>query len=356
MTFMRTRSAMAWVAMVAVVAMMAGTTGLAGAQAPAAPGATAARPAQPALDTTPKEIPLWEHDIPGALGTAEADIPTLTIYPAARRASGTAVVVAPGGGYSALAMDHEGRQVAAFFNSMGVSAFVLKYRLGPKYHHPIELGDAQRAMRIVRSRAQSFGVVPTRIGMMGFSAGGHLASTAATHFDAGKPDAADAIDRVSSRPDFLILGYPVISSDPAIAHAGSFKNLLGENAGPEAAGRPVERSARDAGNAADVHLPDQRRHGGPGRERRPFLSRAAQGEGRGGNAHLRERAARRRALARRSGAEPLADPSHELAPGPGAAHEAVGPVARCRASPRLSTTTYTGSPAISRMNPQYTVS
>ncbi len=130
-------------------------------------------------------------------------------------------------------MDHEGRQVASFFNAMGVSAFVLKYRLGPRYHHPIELGDAQRAIRIVRSRAQELGVVPDRIGIMGFSAGGHLASTAATHFDAGKADATDAIDRASSRPDFLILGYPVISTDPAIAHAGSVRNLLGENPDPK---------------------------------------------------------------------------------------------------------------------------
>jgi acetyl esterase/lipase len=116
---------------------------------------------------------------------------------------------------------------------MGISAFVLKYRLGPRYHHPIELGDAQRAIRFVRSRAQEFGVPIDRIGMMGFSAGGHLTSTAGTHFDAGKPDAADPIDRVSSRPDFLILGYPVISFDPAIAHAGSVRNLLGDKPDPK---------------------------------------------------------------------------------------------------------------------------
>jgi acetyl esterase/lipase len=180
----------------------------------------------------PREMPLWENGAPGALGQAETDRPTVTFYPAARRASGTAVVIAPGGGYGALAMDHEGRQVAAFFNSMGVTAFVLKYRLGPRYHHPIELGDAQRAIRLARARAEEFGIVPTRIGMLGFSAGGHLASTAATHFDAGTPDAADPVDRAGSRPDFLILGYPVISSDPAIAHAGSFRNLLGDNPDP----------------------------------------------------------------------------------------------------------------------------
>jgi len=204
----------------------------AAAQTPPAP-APAGRGAQPGLNMVPEEIPLWEGGAPGALGTTDADKPTLTIYRASRRATGTAVVVAPGGGYQNLAMDHEGRQVAAFFNSMGVSAFVLKYRLGPKYHHPIELGDAQRAIRIVRSRAQEFGILPDRVGMMGFSAGGHLASTAGTHFDSGKADATDAIDRVGSRPDFLILGYPVISTDPAIAHAGSVKNLLGDNPDPK---------------------------------------------------------------------------------------------------------------------------
>jgi acetyl esterase/lipase len=128
----------------------------------------------------------------------------------------------------------EGRQEANWFNAMGVSAFVLKYRLGPRYHHPIELGDAQRAIRIVRARgARDFGVAPDRIGMMGFSAGGHLTSTAGTHFDGGNPDAPDPIDRVSSRPDFLILCYPVISFDPAITHAGSVRNLLGANPDPQ---------------------------------------------------------------------------------------------------------------------------
>jgi acetyl esterase/lipase len=185
--------------------------------------------------TPPKagEAPLWEQGAPGALGDADTDRPTLTFYPPARAATGTAVIVAPGGGYTNLAMDHEGRQVAAWLNAMGVTAFILKYRLGPRYHHPIELGDAQRAIRTVRARAETFGVMPNRIGMMGFSAGGHLTSTAGTHFDAGKADAADPIERVSSRPDFMILGYPVISFDPAIKHAGSERNLLGEHPDPK---------------------------------------------------------------------------------------------------------------------------
>lgn len=188
--------------------------------------------ARPNPNAGPETIPLWEGRAPGALGDADADRPTITFYGAARQSNGTAVIVAPGGGYTNLAMDHEGRQVASWFNAMGVTAFVLKYRLGPRYHHPIELGDAQRAIRLVRSRAAEFGVSPDRVGMMGFSAGGHLAATAATKFDDGVANAADAIDRASSRPDFLILGYPVISFDPAITHAGSVRSLLGENPAP----------------------------------------------------------------------------------------------------------------------------
>jgi acetyl esterase/lipase len=176
-------------------------------------------------------IPLWEGGAPGALGEQDADRPTLTVY-RARTAVPTGIIVAPGGGYGNLAMNHEGRQVANWFNALGVTAFVLKYRLGPRYHHPTELGDAQRAIRIARARAHEFGIVPDRLGMIGFSAGGHLVSTAATHFDAGNPSSADPIERVSSRPDFVILGYPVISFKPEITHSGSVRNLLGENPAP----------------------------------------------------------------------------------------------------------------------------
>jgi acetyl esterase/lipase len=189
------------------------------------------RPAPP--PASPQEILLWENGAPGALGQADTDKPTITAYRAPRGSSGTAIIVAPGGGYGALAIEHEGRQWAYWYNAMGITAFVLKYRLGPRYHHPIELGDAQRAIRTVRSRAAEFNIVPDRIGMMGFSAGGHLTSTAGTHFDSGKADSTDLIERVSSRPDFLILGYPVISFDPAITHAGSLRNLLGENPDPK---------------------------------------------------------------------------------------------------------------------------
>src|SRR5690349_15266877 len=174
----------------------------------------------------PNTVPLW----PGAV---DPDSPTLTVFlPVKNQASGTGVIVCPGGSYSALASNHEGRQVANWLNSMGISAFVLKYRLGPRYHHPVELGDAQRAIRMVRARAREFGVIAERIGMMGFSAGGHLTATAGTHFDAGKPDSSDPIERAGSRPDFLVLGYAVISLSGPYAHQGSRRNLLGDNPDP----------------------------------------------------------------------------------------------------------------------------
>jgi acetyl esterase/lipase len=185
----------------------------------------------PNLFAEPETFPLWEHDVPGALGNGEEDIPTLTIYASVNPSStGTAVIVAPGGSYMMLAINHEGRQVANWLNSLGVTAFVLKYRLGPKYHHPIELWDAQRAVRMVRSRAKEFGISPDRIGFMGFSAGGHLASTIGTHFDSGNRAALDRIERVGCRPDFLVLAYPVISFVAPYSHSASAENLLGADA------------------------------------------------------------------------------------------------------------------------------
>ncbi len=128
-----------------------------------------------------------------------------------------------------LAVEHEGKQVAEWLNSLGVAAFVLKYRLGPRYHHPAMLQDAGRAIRTVRAESIRWGLDPHKIAIIGFSAGGHLASTAGTHFDAGKPDAEDPIERVSSRPDRLILVYPVIALATPYGHAGSVRNLLGDN-------------------------------------------------------------------------------------------------------------------------------
>jgi acetyl esterase/lipase len=186
----------------------------------------------------PKTLPLWPDGAPGAQGkeTGDAfhagDVPTLTLYtpdPAKARATGAAVVVCPGGGYGMLATEHEGSEVAEWLNSLGVTAAVLKYRLGPRYHHPVMLNDAQRAIRTVRARSKEWGVDPKRVGILGFSAGGHLASTAATHFDQGDPNASDPIDRESCRPDLAILVYPVIALSTPYGHAGSLKNLLGDN-------------------------------------------------------------------------------------------------------------------------------
>jgi acetyl esterase/lipase len=174
---------------------------------------------------------LWPNGAPGALGTADEDKPSITAY-IAKSPNGTAVIVCPGGGYQHLAVDHEGVQIAKWLNSLGITAFVLQYRLGPKYHHPAMINDAQRAIRIVRSRAVAWRIHPDRIGIWGFSAGGHLASTAATHFDAGDPNASDPIDRAGSRPDFAILAYPVISLGD-FAHVGSRNNLLGREPDPK---------------------------------------------------------------------------------------------------------------------------
>jgi acetyl esterase/lipase len=178
----------------------------------------------------PVVLRLWEGDAPDARGTAAGDVPTLTYYAPGRGNSGTAVVLAPGGGYGNLALNHEGRQVANWFNAQGVATFVLRYRLGPTYRHPVPLNDALRAVQLVRARAKEFGLQPDRIGLMGFSAGGHLASTVATRFGQENATATDPIDRVSSRPDFVILGYPVIVSAEPYAHPGSFRNLIGDEA------------------------------------------------------------------------------------------------------------------------------
>ena len=178
---------------------------------------------------------LWPNGAPGAKGDAPADKPTLTIYlPEPSQANGTAVLICPGGGYGHLAMDHEGHAIAQWFNSLGVAGFIVDYRhRGKGYGHPAPMQDAQRAVRTVRAHAAEWKIDPGRIGVMGFSAGGHLASTVGTHFDKGNPSAQDPIQRASCRPDFLILCYPVIMFGEAAAHKGSQKNLLGDNPDPE---------------------------------------------------------------------------------------------------------------------------
>lgn len=180
----------------------------------------------------PVTIPLWPEGAPGAKGSTPADTPTLTVYkPDPARATGAAVVVCPGGGYGGLA-EHESRPIAEWLNSLGITGVVLKYRLAPKYKHPAMINDANRAIRTVRFHAKDWGVDPKRVAILGFSAGGHLASTAGTHYDAGKPDAKDPVERLSSRPDRMILLYPVIALATPYAHGGSRRNLLGDNPEP----------------------------------------------------------------------------------------------------------------------------
>lgn len=179
-----------------------------------------------------EQVRLWpEGKTPYALPIdAETGSPALNLYPTKGKENhnGAAVVICPGGGYGGLAKDHEGNQPAQWFNERGVSSFVLHYRLGSQGHHyPTELADVQRAIRWVRAHADEYGIDPQRIAVMGFSAGGHLASMAATLFDEKAYEKSDAIDEVSARPDLAILCYPVISMDRAVTHGGSRKNLLG---------------------------------------------------------------------------------------------------------------------------------
>jgi acetyl esterase/lipase len=179
------------------------------------------------------EIRLWEGAAPGALGEDEKDVPSLRPFlPAERRGSGAGVVVFPGGGYGGLA-GHEGEGYARWLCGYGIAAFVVRYRLGSAgYRHPVMLEDAERALRVVRSRAADWGLDPDRVGVMGSSAGGHLAATVLTQGDRGDPDATDPVDRLSARPAFGILCYPVISMRDPLAHAGSRRNLLGEEPDP----------------------------------------------------------------------------------------------------------------------------
>lgn len=160
----------------------------------------------------------------------------ITNLAAETTATGSAVMICPGGGYAHLAMDHEGKQIAQWFNSLGIHAFILQYRLGKDdgsgYKHPDMLNDAQRGMRMIRANAAAWGVDPNRIAVMGFSAGGHLASTLGTHFDRGNKNARNLIDQMSCRPDLMILCYPVISLNQPWTHIGSRNHLLGPNPDP----------------------------------------------------------------------------------------------------------------------------
>ncbi len=224
--------------------------------------------------------------------TYNVQIPTLTVFPAAAGiAVGTAVIVCPGGGYARLAVAREGSELVRRLNALGISAFVLKYRL-VEYGHPAPLRDVLRAVRIVRSRAAELRVRPDRVGVLGSSAGGHLAACAGTLFDAPEGRTGAALDAVSARPDFLALLYPVITMTAPFAHAGSRKNLIGDRPPPALVERlsvetqvtsatpptflvhtaedtsvPLENSLlffqalRRAGVAAEMHLYEKGAHG-----------------------------------------------------------------------------------------------
>ena len=233
---------------------------------------------------------------PGAQGDAPADKPTLTVcLPAPAQANGTAVVICPGGGYAHLASGPRGARIAQWLNSLGVAGFILEYRhRGKGYSHPAPLQDAQRAMRTVRARAAEWHVDPGRIGIMGFSAGGHLASTAGTHFDKGKPEAADPIERASCRPDFMILCYAVIMfGEPATQRLAEKPDRRRRRCG--AGPQPFQRKTGDAGHPADLPFPHRRRYDRSGGQQRAVLPGPASRQGAGRAAHLPHRQARPRA-------------------------------------------------------------
>jgi acetyl esterase/lipase len=201
----------------------------AAAQAPAANQASTAGAA------TDEALPhgeiqyLWPAGAPGAVGTEEQDKPHLEIFGGWGPGPHTAVVVCPGGGYTHLAYEKEGTRIAEWLNLRGITAFVLTYRLAPRYRYPAPVVDGDRAMRWVRSHAQQYGVAPDRIGIWGFSAGGHLVGMVGTEFDEGSPQSADPIERVSDRPDFAISSYGVLTLQPGVAKPNTMSISFGEN-------------------------------------------------------------------------------------------------------------------------------
>ncbi|HEY4045403.1 MAG TPA: alpha/beta hydrolase [Acidobacteriaceae bacterium] len=190
----------------------------------------------------PPPIPLWSGAAPGALGDTEADKPRMYAFLPTNRSTNAAILVIPGGGYQHVAIGYEGFEVAQWFNQQGMAAFVLDYRVAP-YHYPVEIDDGRRAMRLIRAHAEEYGIDPHRLGVEGFSAGGHLASSLGTHCEnrtaaqsAPSPTepqrTIDPIDAIDCRPDFMVLGYPVISMQLPLAHPASRTNLLGPNPDP----------------------------------------------------------------------------------------------------------------------------
>lgn len=185
---------------------------------------------------TPEHLSLWPRHAPMASGDTDADEPMLDVYLPATNPTHTGIVVCPGGSYKYLAVPGEGAKIAQWLVAHGVAAFVLHYRVAP-YMYPVPMMDGERAMRLVRSRAASFGIAQDHVGVMGFSAGGHLASFLMTHFDEKLPEVSDrtrdAVDAISARPDFGVLAYPVISMMPGITHVGSHENLIGKTPNSE---------------------------------------------------------------------------------------------------------------------------
>ncbi|MDE3106170.1 MAG: alpha/beta hydrolase [Acidobacteriota bacterium] len=181
-----------------------------------------------------RSLLLWPGGAPGALGKDELDTPRLYVYPASGETAHAAVIVLPGGGYRSLVMEKEGGIPARWLAAHGVTAFVLQYRLGKRYYFPAPMLDGARAIRYVRSHAREFGIDPNKVGLWGFSAGGHLAGYLAAVHDSGQARAADPIDRVSDRPDFTILSYARLSLSDEIPRATNFEGLLGDHPTPEA--------------------------------------------------------------------------------------------------------------------------
>jgi acetyl esterase/lipase len=205
------------------------------AHAQSGPQAAAVQPAaapDPALPHGQIEY-LWPEGAPGAVGTEEQDKPHLEIFAGYGSGPHAAVVVCPGGGYAHLAYEKEGTQIAEWLNLHGITAFVLTYRLAPRYYYPEPLLDGYRSVRWVRSHAAEYHIAPDRIGMWGFSAGGHLVGMVGTHFDDGNPQAADPIDRVSDRPDFVISSYGAISLQPAMSKPSAPGQLFREKQSQE---------------------------------------------------------------------------------------------------------------------------
>lgn len=177
---------------------------------------------------------LWPNGAPGAVGAEEEDKPHLEIFSGAGAVNAhTAVIVCPGGGYTHLAYEKEGTRIAEWLNLRGITAFVLTYRLAPRYHYPAPILDGERSVRWVRSHADEYGIDSQRIGMWGFSAGGHLVGIVGTHFDTGNPSAADPVDRVSDRPDFVISSYGGLTLQPGVAKPTAMQSLLGPNPSPK---------------------------------------------------------------------------------------------------------------------------